>query len=79
MFHLRQERFLDGTYSKLKLWKLELFHISKRINNNEYFVDLPTILNISSTSNFFGLYEYHQPNAAQTQELKSSSHGVEGN
>lgn len=79
MVHLRKELFLVGTYSKLKPRKLGPFPISKKINDNTYLIDFQVDLNISSTFNIADLYEYHPPDAIQTQELVSSSHGAEGN
>ena len=58
----RNERFLVGTYNKLKDRKYRSFQITKKINTNAYLVALSLDMNISSTFNAADLLEYHPPN-----------------
>ena len=56
MVHLRKERFLVGTYNKLKMKKFGPCKILKRHDSgNGYEVEFPTKLNISSIFNYLDL------------------------
>ena len=76
LVYLRKERFLVGTYNKLKDKKFGPFQIIKKINNNPYVVALPPDMNISSTYNVAYLYEYHPSDAPDSENLGSSSFQV---
>ena len=76
LVYLRKERFLVGTYNKLKDKKYGPVHITKKINNNAYVVALPLDTNISSTFNVTDLYKYYFPDAPNSGNLGSSSFQV---
>ena len=59
MVHLRKERFLVGTYNKLKMKKFGLCKIVKKDDSrNAYEVELAIKLNISLVFNISDLIEY---------------------
>src|SRR5271156_275823 len=61
MVHLWKERFLVGTYNKLKMKKFGPCKILKKHDSgNSYEVELPTELNISLVFNISDLIEYHE-------------------
>jgi hypothetical protein len=60
MSHLRKERFLRGTYNKLKYKKIAPCRILKKNSDNAYYLELPDKFDISPTFNVFYLYEFHE-------------------
>lgn len=90
MQNVRERRFgngenEEGTFSAWHIFQAETtkigpFPIECRINDNEYKLELPPELNMSSTFNISDLYEYHPPDEQQTThlELETSSSEPEG-
>lgn len=61
MVHLRNERFLVGTYKKLKMKKFGPCKLLKKYDSiNAYEVGVPNELNISPVFNILDLTEYHE-------------------
>ena len=78
LIYLKKERFLVGTYNKLKDKKYGSFQITKKINNNTNVVALPPDMSISSTFNVANFYDYHPPDEQDSRNLGSSSFQVGG-
>ena len=64
MVHLRKERFLVGTYNKLKMKKFSPCEILKKHDSGDvYEVELPNGIHISNILNIAKLTEYHDDGA----------------
>jgi len=58
LVYLRKERFLIGTYNKLKYKKIGPCRVVRKYGENAYQVDLPEEYDIMPIFNFNNLYEY---------------------
>jgi hypothetical protein len=70
MVYLWKGWFPRGTYHKLKYKKIVPCNILKKINDNDYKVDLPTDLDISPMFNVSDLYIFHGDDLGDDSEVK---------
>jgi hypothetical protein len=66
--HLRKERFLRGTYNKLKMKKIGLCKILRKFGTNAYEIELPDGIRISPIFNISYLYPYKAKEAEAGNE-----------
>ena len=68
LVHLRKERFLRGTYNKLKMTKIGPCRILKKFGENAYELELPEGIGISPIFNISDLYPYRAEEAGTGTE-----------
>jgi hypothetical protein len=68
MKYLRKERFLVGTYNKLKLKNIGPCRILRKFSANAYNIELPTIIRISPIFNVAYLYSFKETKGVSTDE-----------
>ena len=73
MVFLRRERFLVGTYSKLKSKKYGPYIIVKQINNNAYVVALPDSMGIPKIFNVANIFLYYSSNEPLYTDIPTNS------
>ena len=66
--HFRKERFLRGTYNKLKMKKIRPCRVLKNFGANSYEIELPDGIKISPIFNISYLYPYKDEEAGIENE-----------
>ena len=67
--HLREERFPQGTYDKIKLKKIVPYRILQKISDSAYVHDLLEGLSISPTFNVFYLSKFEERSTCDKKEI----------
>jgi hypothetical protein len=68
--HLREERFLGGTYNMLKMKKIGPCKVIRKFGENTYEIELPNGVRISPIFNVADLYPYRAKEAGAEEEQK---------